>query len=244
MVRKLNPSRAKNKTNVLIVLHSCVVILLFARCCLSSQNIKLFSDADMKGFSINFNDYDENLTRVEFNDIATSACVNGIWFLYEQPKFGPDGNGFVEFAWGDDHCFNIDPIVDNKVSSVKYAGNFHDWRQDMITLYTHHWFQGDELYDETDQRVLPAGEIIAKSAVIAGLSNWTIYEEKEYTGQAWCLQPQDATGAAPGFFTELAKEGVTVVRSFRKGCDSDRIPKALQVTKSEQGKNDHEQNCC
>ena len=45
----------------------------------------------------------------------------------------------------------------------------------MIQLYTHHWFQGDELYDETDRRTLTE-DFVAKSAVIAGLSNWTIYE--------------------------------------------------------------------
>jgi hypothetical protein len=136
----------------------------------------------------------------------------------------------------------------------------------MITLYTHHWFQGDELYDETDQKFMASGEIIAKSAVVSGVSNWTIYEyvivifvlvfkkqgcmvlfyfrNKNYTGSAWCLQPQDSNNAsAPGFYTDLAKDGVKFVRSFRTGCDSDRIPKALQVTKKQQN-NDHESNCC
>lgn len=62
---------------------ACVGALLWCGqlvmlCCTASQDIKLFSESDLKGFSISFNDYDDNLTRVEFNDIASSACVNGM----------------------------------------------------------------------------------------------------------------------------------------------------------------------
>ena len=69
-----------------------------------------------------FDLYKSNMFRIIDWSCGIFSSSHSSWFLYEETKFGPDGNGFVEFAWGDDHCFNIDPIVDNKVSSVKYAG--------------------------------------------------------------------------------------------------------------------------
>ena len=50
------------------------------------------------------------------------VCMEGLWFLYEDEFFNLESDeASMLWAFGKENfCLNLDPVMDNKISSLKY----------------------------------------------------------------------------------------------------------------------------
>ena len=91
--------------------------------------------------------------------------------------FGHATEADVHYAYGNDVCGDFSDKFNDKVKSVKYAGQHDDWRVDSITMFAKHNYQSTELYTREDiPLVTPGDGFPIQSAIINGETSWALYE--------------------------------------------------------------------
>ncbi|CAG0878574.1 unnamed protein product [Darwinula stevensoni] len=139
--------------------------------------------------------------------------------FYSEYGYNPNDYGGMSWVWGQDYCFSFGS-VSNDVSSLRYAGHGGDCRISSLTLYEHEYFSGEEFYSGIDVPSVPASMSRIDSITTTG-SDWTVYTLPNYTGSQVCI----LAGGPPCYValvTDLADLGISTVRSFRRGCFSER----------------------
>ncbi|CAG0903775.1 unnamed protein product, partial [Darwinula stevensoni] len=139
------------------------------------------------------------------------------WIFYTERNYNSGDFGIVEWVFGDNYCGNLGP-TNNDVSSLRYAGRQNNWKEDAITLYGLTVFSGNahlDLIDSSDV-LMPS----VQSIIISGERDWTVYSLPNFAGIEHCLVPE--AGMYVGFFPNLSLLGINSVRSYRKGCFSDK----------------------
>lgn len=125
----------------------------------------------------------------------------------------------MEYIFGqDNYCVNLGSLAGD-VSSVRYAGAPQDYHIDSLTLYEYKFFQGREEYS---LHQVPNLYLKGKpqSLIIAGHSDWTVYDLPEYQGNAFCLQVPEHGKETPLFLYDLEETNIGhgFVQSVQKGC--------------------------
>lgn len=207
--------------SVKLALILCVIALVKSQ---SNHIIELYDSNSGFGSSVLIDGYVENLSEIGFNDVTTSLCiVQGIWLLYENANFNINAPGASGFNWGINFCQDLPPLLNNRVTSVRYAGSAWGFQEDGLIIYENDWFQSREMYAAADFPSLGRFSY-GGSLIVTGQSAWTLYEYPYYTGYRVCVTPLDIVDASPGFYTEPYDFGFAgrVIRSVRKGCWGDR----------------------
>ncbi|CAG0902637.1 unnamed protein product [Darwinula stevensoni] len=154
------------------------------------------------------------------DDMISSTCVFGVWLFYSEYYYNYQNFGAVEWGYGDDFCWNLNNLLNNEVSSLRYAGDTYNWRYDTITLYEFDLFFGFEVYEWADMPEVPGTIATVGSLIVTGQNYWTVYTEPFFNGNHACISVQ--TGQYVGFAPDLSGVfGISTVRSFRRGCFSD-----------------------
>jgi len=140
--------------------------------------------------------------------------------------FNGAGNALTEKVFQSaETCVNLFDIS-GYVSSVKFAGDFYDYRNATITFYRDTFFQASEEYGEFDLPKLSLHGRIA-SFIITGSSSWTIYYGSNFTGNAICLQLGLPLSYEPAFVPDTLHLDPAVphgsIASVRKGCWTKKV---------------------
>ncbi|CAG0897318.1 unnamed protein product [Cyprideis torosa] len=137
-----------------------------------------------------------------------SACVYGVWIWFENRDYNPTGQGGAEYAWGSGYCFDLDPAVSGRVSSLRYAGNVNDNEAATISLFNLEFFQGAGLTASGNLENI-SGTTVG-SIIITGYSAFTVYSQSGFAGVATCLPANDGL---PVFWANAAAAGIESVGS-------------------------------
>lgn len=186
------------------------------------QTCTLYDGYSQTGAGLNFNNYEPDLSIYGFNDVASSATINGVWMFYGDDNYNSFGDSAAFYAAGQSYSLDMDPVVDNGVSSIKYAGAPDGFLYDCLTFYSSEFFQGSEqyFYDSTPSL---ASDNAARSMILNGCSDWTVYDGVGYTGSAVCFRA--ASDCFPQFYPfEQNMNGLAnTVSSARNGCFSKTV---------------------
>ena len=185
------------------------------------QHLQAYDYADQTGTSLWLEDYEYNLYNQNFNDRTTSYCLKGIWFLYSEALYNPDGHGSMHWGYGDNNCIELedDSSLNNRASSARFAGASDDWKADTLFLYMQNWFMGNQEYTINNISHLRYDNQ-AKSLVVTGCSPWTLYTSNYYFGSCVCVYPSSTSSCTPGMYKTEDSLGAVAgyISSARKGC--------------------------
>merc|ERR1711874_672994 len=128
------------------------------------------------------------------------------------------------WAYGDNYCCDLPSGFTNKASSIRFTGAPDDWKHDTLNMYFEEYFIGEEEFTYTDSPVLQHPDR-AKSVIVTGCSNWTLYSEPQYQGRSLCVMPESDHICTPGLYTTSQSLGALAGRGASArtgGCQAHR----------------------
>jgi len=173
------------------------------------------------GNTVRLHGHVPDLRRYNFDKRAVSCIFNGIFILYENYNYNPNGKAAVYAeTWGDNYNVNLNDFA-NKASSVRVVGDPIRYKRDTFNTYQYEYYQGSEQYFYQDATYTQVDNF-GRSVIVTGCNPWTVYEYQNYGGQAACFYPADTVKCEPGFFiTESKMFGMSgKISSVRRGCFS------------------------
>merc|ERR1712029_1047142 len=136
----------------------------------SNQNLRCFDKPNESGYYVNIGTTavpDLSRSPYNFDNRAVSCRFNGIYFLYDNYNFNPNGNAAVYAeTWGD------------------------GYKYDTFNTYQYEYYQGSEQYFYQDATYTQVDNF-GRSVVVTGCNPWTVYDYQNYGGQAVCFYPAD-----------------------------------------------------
>merc|ERR1711923_465773 len=140
--------------------------------------------------------------------MGVSCRFNGIFFLYDNYNFNPNGNAAVYAeTWGDNYNVNLNDFA-YKASSVRLTGAPDGYKYDTFNTYQYEYYQGSEQYFYQDATYTKVDNF-GKSIVVTGCNPRTVYDYTNYGGQGVCFYPAD---------TILAPQGSSVMLKSCVAC--------------------------
>merc|ERR1719184_119323 len=190
----------------------------------SNQNLRCYDQPNESGYYVNIGTTavpDLSRSPYNFDNRAVSCRFNGIFFLYDNYNFNPNGNAAVYAeTWGDNYNVNLNDFA-YKASSVRLTGAPDGYKYDTFNTYQYEYYQGSEQYFYQDATYTKVDNF-GKSIVVTGCNPWTVYDYTNYGGQGVCFYPADTHACSPGFFRNAQVMGgmQNRISSVRKGCFS------------------------
>merc|ERR1712018_285764 len=190
----------------------------------SNQNLRCFDQVNESGYYVNFGTTavpDLSRSPYNFDNRAVSCRFNGIYFLYDNYNYNPNGNAAVYAeTWGDNYNANLNDFA-YKATSVRLTGAPDGYKYDTFNTYQYEYYQGSEQYFYQDATYTKVDNF-GKSIVVTGCNPWTVYDYTNYGGFSVCFYPADPRNCSPGFFRDAQVMGgmQNRISSARKGCFS------------------------
>jgi hypothetical protein len=188
-----------------------------------------------------------DLSEVGFDNKAVSACVLGTyviifidyenlaqctyfidpqfsfsrWIFYGSKLYSNFSEGVTVQFSKSNGCFKLKNLQ-QKISSLRFAGSSTDFQYDFIDLFSGSFYTGVHLRSNADVKNISSyGLQTTNSAIVSGSSEWTLYEDLYYSGAFKCIGPRDQQ--VPKFYRNPSDLGNLQVRSFRKGCQPPKL---------------------
>jgi len=165
----------------------------------------------------------------KFYDEISSACSTGLWIFYTERNFTYKAG----YDWGYliakiNSCFELLPEIDNRVRSLRYAGDVATLNKPAYNLYQHAGFAGLEWLDSYSQSDITTWFPQTKSIIITGNASWSFYEEPGYKGDHFCMTPNVhlSSGDLSLDYRVAMTHSMAGVGSIKEGCDT-RSPSSL-----------------
>ena len=179
-----------------------------------------YENSNQGGQRLHIDDYYSDLSLYNFNNRISSCCFTGIWLLYADANYNAYNTAAHNmWAFGDNHCMNVYSGFERTASSARYTGITDAWTEDSLNLYYNEYFIGGEEYSLVDipQTTNNDG---TKSIIVTGHTDWTIYANRNYSGNCKCVSPADKIKGTPGFYSTESSLGYMArsISSARKGC--------------------------
>jgi len=166
-----------------------------------------------------------NLSQLDerFYDEISSVCGTGLWLLYNENNFA--NHEKIHYGYHIamvDGCSELYPEMDNKVRSVRFAGDTWTLNRPVVNLYEDVNFAGLEYLSHVNMSDVKATFSDTKSVIVTGTSSWTIYEEAGYTGSCVCMTPSHHVSSGDVSLDYVTAKSLRIsgVGSIREGCDT------------------------
>ncbi|KAG0720814.1 hypothetical protein GWK47_047678 [Chionoecetes opilio] len=134
-------------------------------------------------------------------------------------------SSYVHYSWGLDYQETLNDGMQNRVSSLRYAGSQATMNEDGFNLYEGVSYTKKEFYGNHDIPDMTKYHEKAVSIIIIGGSSWTFCEDVNYYGHCACLRADQYDSnhygrLDVGLFPDIhaSQVGIYSVRSVRKGC--------------------------
>lgn len=210
-------------------LFSCVFLFIVLTECFTQSVLAkgpapaaiLYSERGGKGRTLKaFAENHRDLSQVDFDDTAQTACIRGTWLFYEAKNFG-DPNGIIGYRFskeGRSYCFNFESLA-GRLSSFRFVGSEQDCTADSLDLYNGPHFTDEHLSTQKNIANLKQSNVNdPQSLIISGKTVWTLYEEPNFAGNYVCVASnrEENTPRFISIATDLGK--LKAIASVKAGC--------------------------
>jgi hypothetical protein len=147
------------------------------------------------------------------------SCRFYRWLLFVEKNYNTGTDTGMEYVFGpNNYCGNFQ-TVGGLISSARFVGSPTDYSSDTFTLFEGTYFQGTEEYTFSD---LPSINLEGnhRSLILTGATPWTVYDARNYQGNAICLYPPQSNDYRPYFLSDTTSVTIPygTIKSVRKGC--------------------------